>query len=105
MRKVAQDAAEERAKACDDLRRALDRKQQSWMESQRERAAAEAATLEARLREEANARRDAEIKARWGCKATSRGQDQGSGHSAVQDRARSGGSDFALAQLHEALCN
>ena len=48
--------------ACDDLRRAFEAEQQAWLEAQRSRAAEEAAALEARLREEANSRRDAEIK-------------------------------------------
>ena len=60
---VAQDAMEERVQACNDLRRALDEEQRSWLESQHERATEEATALELRLREAANARRDAEIKA------------------------------------------
>ncbi len=58
-----QDATEERAAACDDLRSALETEQRAWLEAQRGRAAEDAAALEARLREEAVSRRDAEIKA------------------------------------------
>ena len=58
-----QDAAEAHAAACDDLRSALETERRAWLEAQRSRAAEEAAALEARLREEANSRRDAELKA------------------------------------------
>ena len=61
---AAQEAAEERAAACGELRSALETEQRAWLEAQRERAAEEAAALEARLRDEANGRRDAEIKVR-----------------------------------------
>ena len=58
----AQDATEERAAACEDLRRALETEKQAWLEAQHSRATEQAAMLETRLREEANSHRDAEIK-------------------------------------------